>query len=133
MPLSGQLRGEVASRTRRPPQRRHRITALVGLHQCQQRGDKARVIVGQPFTTAAGPTDPAQRSLSRLQFGDPSETVASRIPAARAANRIPPCPIDLASTATANRRWRSSRCGSSAANFAANAVSASSDTPTPQA
>ena len=34
----------------------------------------------------------------------PSDTVASRIPAARAANRIPPCPNDLASAATANRR-----------------------------
>lgn len=34
----------------------------------------------------------------------PSDTVASRIPAVRATNRIPPCPHDLASAATANRR-----------------------------
>ena len=69
--LCGQLRGEVASRSRRPPQRRHRITPLVGFHQRQQRRDKTGIIVGQSFTTTTGPTNPAQRSLPGLQLGHP--------------------------------------------------------------
>jgi hypothetical protein len=49
----------------------------------------------------------------------PSDTVASRTPAARATIRIPPWPSTRASLASSSRRCRSSRCGQTASNFAA--------------
>jgi hypothetical protein len=67
---TGQCGGKVASRARRPPQRRHRIPALVGLHQPQQRRDQAHIEISHPFTTTAGPTDPPQRGRPGLQLGD---------------------------------------------------------------
>ena len=43
----------------------------------------------------------------------PRETLPSRIPAARATTRMPPCPSARASAPATSRRYRSSRCGNS--------------------
>ncbi len=48
----------------------------------------------------------------------PRETVPSRIPAASAATRMPPCSRARASAPATSRRCRSSRCGNSAPNSA---------------
>ena len=56
---------------------------------------------------------PASSSLT------PSDTVASRTPAARATSRIPPWPRARASAPISSRRCRSSRCGKIAWNVAA--------------
>jgi RHS repeat-associated protein len=57
--------------------------------------------------------------------------VPSRTPAARATSRIPPWPSARASAPINSRRCRSSRCGNSTWNFAANDASTSSATPIP--
>ena len=63
----------------------------------------------------------------------PRETVTALTPAARATVLIPPWPSDRASAPISSRRCRSSRCGSSAANLAANASSDCTAPAIPQA
>jgi hypothetical protein len=61
----------------------------------------------------------------------PSDTVASRTPAARATSRIPPCRSVRASAPISSRRCRSSRCGKIDPNLAASACLTSSLPPIP--
>jgi hypothetical protein len=67
---AGQLARQVAGGLRRPPQRRHRVAALVRLHQGQQRREQARVQVGGPLAAPARPPDPAQRPRAGIQLVD---------------------------------------------------------------
>ena len=66
--LAGQLARQVAGRLRRPPQRRHRVAALVRLYQGQQRREQPRVQVSGPFAAPARPPDPAQRLRAGIQL-----------------------------------------------------------------
>jgi hypothetical protein len=64
--------GQVPQRVGRPPQRRHRVAALVRLHQRQQGRDELRVL---PGGWPAAPTRPAdatgrQRRLAGRQLND---------------------------------------------------------------
>jgi hypothetical protein len=58
---AGQLARQVAGGLRRPPQRRHRIAALIRLHQGQQRREQPGVQVSGAFAPAARTAHPAQR------------------------------------------------------------------------
>ena len=69
-PWRGQLGRQVAGRLRRPPQRRHRIAALVRLHQGQQRREQPRVQVSGPLAAPARTPDPAQRLRAGIQLVD---------------------------------------------------------------
>ena len=112
---------------RRPPQRRHRITPLIRLHQRQQRRAQPRIQIGGPLAArrpAGGPGPAAPRPDSSSPT--PRDTVASRTPAARATSRIPPCPSARASAPISSRRCRSSRCGKITPNFAASTCPRSS-------
>src|SRR5262249_41616207 len=130
--LPGQLARQDTQRLGRPPQRRHRIPALIGLHQRQQRRPQPQIQVSQPLAAparlprapaawapppacGARPSAPAPASSPRA----PSAPAASRPPAARATSRTPPCPSTRASAPISSRRCRSSRCGKIAPNFAA--------------
>ena len=66
--LAGQLARQVAGGLRRPPQRRHRVAALVRLHQGQQPREQARVQVSGPLAAPARPPDPAQRLRAGIQL-----------------------------------------------------------------
>src|ERR1022692_3432572 len=68
--LPGELGGQRAQRLRRPPQRRHRVPALIWLHQRQQRRPQPRVQVSQALTAPAGLTGPAQRGSAGVQLTD---------------------------------------------------------------
>ncbi|KUM94300.1 hypothetical protein AQI95_43580 [Streptomyces yokosukanensis] len=74
MTLRGQLLSQGPQRLGRPPQRRHRITALVRLDQCQQRGQNLRIHVLHGLAPTARPTDPSvrQRILTGFQLEHPS-------------------------------------------------------------
>ena len=71
MALSGQLFGQVPQRLGRPPQRRHRIPALIRLHQPEQGSSQLRVlVVGAPSSTASPTRSPdRQRVPTGLQLG----------------------------------------------------------------
>jgi hypothetical protein len=71
MALSGQLLGQVPQRLGRPAQRRHRIPALIRLHQPEQGSGQLRVlVVGAPSSTAGPARSPnRQRVLPGLQLG----------------------------------------------------------------
>ena len=69
--LPAQLGRQRPQRLRRPPQRRHRITAFIGLHQRQQRRPQARIQVSQPLAAPARPADPAQWLLAPVQLINP--------------------------------------------------------------
>ena len=66
--LPGQLARQDTQRLDRPPQRRHRITPLIGLHQRQQRRPQPRIQVSRPLTAPTAPAGPAQRLRPRLQL-----------------------------------------------------------------
>ena len=66
--LAGQLRRQVAGQLGRPPQRRHRITALLRLHQGQQRRAQPRIQIGGLLAAAARPAHPAQRLHPGIQL-----------------------------------------------------------------
>ncbi len=68
--LAGQLGRQVAGRLGRPPQRRHRITPLLRLHQGQQRRAQPRIQIGGPLAAAARPPRPAQRLRAGIQLTD---------------------------------------------------------------
>jgi hypothetical protein len=68
MALGRQLVRQHASRLRRPPQRRHRIAALLRLDQRQQRRAQPRIHVGRPLAPPAGPPRPAQRFRPGFQL-----------------------------------------------------------------
>ena len=68
MALAGQLIRQIAGRLRRPPQRRHRIAALLRLDQGQQRRAQPRIRIGGPLAAPAGPPCPAQRLRAGLQL-----------------------------------------------------------------
>ena len=70
MALPGQLLGQVPQRLGRPPQRRHRIAALVRLDQRQQGRDELRVLLGGRLASPTWPADAAgrQRLLAGLQL-----------------------------------------------------------------
>jgi hypothetical protein len=72
MALPGELRGQVPQRLGRPPQRRHRITTLVRLHQRQQGRDQSRVRPGGGLAAPTRPPDAAgrERHLAGLQLND---------------------------------------------------------------
>ena len=63
--LAGQLGRQVAGRLGGPPQRRHRITPLLRLHQGQQRRAQPRIQISGPLAPAARPPRPAQRLCRR--------------------------------------------------------------------
>jgi hypothetical protein len=69
--LSGQLGREHPGRLRRPPQRRHRIAPLVGLHQGQQRREQARVQVSGTLAAPARTPDAPQRLHAGIQLVSP--------------------------------------------------------------
>ena len=69
--LPGELARQCPQRLGRPPQRRHRITALIRLHQRQQRRPQPRVQVSQALTATAGLARPAQRLRAGLQLAGP--------------------------------------------------------------
>jgi hypothetical protein len=74
MPLAGQFLCQVSQRLGRPPQRRHRITALIRLNQAKQGGHQVRVqLFGRP-PSPAGPSDPTNRQgiLAGLQLEHPA-------------------------------------------------------------
>src|ERR1700733_8608625 len=102
---------------------------------------------GSTRSSSAG-SSPGSRSAARLRpppgrrtrpsgaapessSSTPSDTVASRTPAARATSRIPPWPSERASAPISSRRCRSSRCGKIAWNFAATTWRVSSIVPIP--
>src|SRR5207249_11020949 len=58
----------------------------------------------------------------------PCPTRDRELPDARATAAIPPCPKDRASPANTSRAARSSRCGSTASNFARSRASTSAST-----
>ena len=58
------------------------------------------------------------RPATRSGSSTPSDTVASRTPAAQATSQIPPCPSARASIPISSRRCRSSGCGKIVPNFA---------------
>src|SRR6266540_1816429 len=97
MSLPGQLLGQMPQGLGRPPQRRHRIAALVRLHQRVQ-------FVGAPATTTqpAG-TASRQGSSPYSSSKTPLRTVVSLTPAVRTTNRTPPWPSRRASVANAKR------------------------------
>jgi hypothetical protein len=70
MALSGELLGQVPQRLGRPPQRRHRVTALVRLDQRQQGRDERRVLPGSRLASPTRPADTAgrERRLAGLQL-----------------------------------------------------------------
>ena len=91
--LAGQLGRQRPGRLDRPPQRRHRIAPLIRLDQRQQRREQPRIQVGGPLAAPAraggpGPAAPRPDSSSAT----PSDTVPSRIPAARATSPDPAMP-----------------------------------------
>jgi hypothetical protein len=116
VPLEGQLRCQVAGRLRRPPQRRHRIAPLLWLDQGQQRrrspGSSSAARLRPPPGLRARPSGPAPESSSST----PSDTVASRTPAARATESRhvpargprPPSAADAAAHPDAGRSPRTS-------------------------
>jgi hypothetical protein len=65
----GQRRGQVAGRLGRPPQRRLRVPARLGVHQRQQRVLQPRVGVGDPLAAAPGTARAPQRLAAALQLG----------------------------------------------------------------
>lgn len=69
----GKLIGQVPQRLRRPPQRRHRVASLVGLHQMQQRRNQVRIQLRRRLTTPARAARPADRHrrIRRFQLTDP--------------------------------------------------------------
>jgi hypothetical protein len=69
--LPGELGRQRPQRLRRPPQRRHRITALIRLHQRQQRRPQARVQVSKPLAAPARLACPSQRLRAAVQLVDP--------------------------------------------------------------
>ncbi|MGY3204627.1 hypothetical protein ACVW19_005142 [Streptomyces sp. TE5632] len=69
VPPAGQLGRQRAGRPGRPPQRRHRIPALVRLDQRQQRGPQSGVEVRDAFASAARPPHPPEQGLARFQVG----------------------------------------------------------------
>ena len=124
--LAGQLRRQVPGRLRGPPQRRHRIAPLLRLDQGQQRRAQPGIQVGRPLAAPARRRARPSGSAPASSSSTPSDTVASRTPAARATSRIPPCPSARASAPINSRRCRSSRCGNIASNFAASIRAVSS-------
>ena len=121
-----ELRGKVA-RSTASTARRHRITPLVELDQCQRRRNQAGVVVGRSLRPHRG-DGPGPAGLPGLRLGA-SDTVASRIqPPGRPTD--PPCPTTwpppLPPTPLTAHRCSSSQ------RLAANAVPASSDTLVPQ-
>jgi hypothetical protein len=70
--LPGQLLGQVPQRLGRPPQRRHRITALVRLDQRQQGWDEVGVLPGGGLASPTWPADAAgrERPLASFQLKD---------------------------------------------------------------
>ena len=68
MALAGQLIREIAGRLGDPPQRRHRIAALLRLDQGQQRRAQPRIHIGGPLAAPARPPRPAQRLRAALQL-----------------------------------------------------------------
>ena len=68
--LAGQLARQRAGRLGGPPQRRHRITALLRLHQGQQRRAQPRIHVGHALAPPARPARPAQRLCPGFQLID---------------------------------------------------------------
>ena len=127
--LGPQRRSEYAGRLRRPPQRRHRIPALVRFNQRKPCRQQPGLHHGRPLPPPPGrralPSGVSQASRSCI----PRETVRSEAPAARATARIPPCLSAWASAPINKRRCRSSRSGKSTRNFTASACSISTVTP----
>jgi hypothetical protein len=72
VPLPGQRLGQVPQRLGRPPQRRFRIAALVGLHQRQQGWEEIGVAAGGRLASPTWPADAAgrQRRLAGLRLND---------------------------------------------------------------
>ena len=68
--LAGQLGRQVAGRLRGPPQRRHRITPLLRLHQGQQRRAQPRIHISRPLAAPARPPHPAQRLRAGVQLAN---------------------------------------------------------------
>ena len=68
MALPGQLTREIAGRLGDPPQRRHRIAALLRLDQGQQCRAQPRIHIGGPLAAPARPPRPAQRLRAGLQL-----------------------------------------------------------------
>lgn len=69
VPLAGQFGRQRAGRLGRPPQRRHRISALVRLDQRQQRRPQSGIEVRDAFAPTARPSHPLHQGLARLQVG----------------------------------------------------------------
>jgi hypothetical protein len=72
VPLLGQLEGQHPQRLGGPPQRRHRVTPHIGLHQRQQRRAQPRIKVGRTLAATAPAARPPQRLLPGFQLGDPT-------------------------------------------------------------
>ena len=71
VPLPGQLAGQVPQRLGRPPQRRLRVTALVRLHERQQRRHQAGIQRRSALAAPApAPHPPLRERLLPLQFED---------------------------------------------------------------
>lgn len=116
---AGQFLGELAGGLGGPAQRRHRVPADVGLQQGEESRPKGRVQGDDAFAAAAGPADPSQRSLSRVEFPHPERHSGltdtggtGHRPDSAVAERPSLRPIS-------RRRCRSSRCGRIASNLAA--------------
>jgi hypothetical protein len=112
--LSCQLRGQLPGGLGGPLQRRHRIAPLLRLHQGQQRRHQPRILLLRPPSVPAGRRARPGTSAPEASSAAPSDTLASRTPAAWAIIRIPPCPSARA-CAPISRRRRSSRCGTNSA------------------
>ncbi|MDQ1013320.1 hypothetical protein QFZ82_007805 [Streptomyces sp. V4I23] len=102
--LAGEIGGQVARGLRRPPQRRHRITPHIRFDHSQQRRTQSRVQIDRPLAAPAGPAHRPNGASLESSSSAPSETVASRMPAARATSLIPPWPIDRPPPPAAWRR-----------------------------
>jgi hypothetical protein len=117
--LPGELGRQRPQRLRRPPQRRHRITALIRLHQRQQRRPQARVQVSKPLAAPARLACPSQRLRAAVQLVDPQRHRGFPDPCRASHHPDPAMTQDPGLSPISSRRCRSSRCGKITPNFAA--------------
>jgi len=125
VPLSGQLTRQAPGRLRRPPQRRHRITAFIRLDQGQQRRQQPGIQLRRPLTPSAGPAGPAQRLRACVQIGHTPRHGALRNADRPGHQPDPAMPENPGLGHHQQTTLRSSRCGKIASNLAASNPSVS--------
>jgi hypothetical protein len=95
MALGGQLGRQRPGRFGRPPQRRHRIPRSCGSIRASSAGRSPGSASAARLRPPPGRRTRPSGSAPESSSVTPSDTVASRTPAARATSRIPPCPQRL--------------------------------------